>query len=191
MIKLSNQENPIVLEGTDIDGYKEDTFKIQKDKIQPISKWYGKKWLCIGDSITTDIKQYADVGYAKLISRELGMILTNVAVSGKTMSYYYDLIDGYPENYDLITVMLGANNHGYNCAIGELNDELYTNGTYDSNNSFYAQAQLLYEKLRAKYPKSVIMFIGLLKRWAPNESSNNEDGYMINAIRIKLQRLKY
>lgn len=181
LIKLSNQENPIVLEGTDIDGYKEDAFKIQKDKIQPISKWYGKKWLCIGDSITTDTKQYADVGYAKLISRELGMILTNVAASGKIMSYYYDLIDGYPENYDLITVMLGANNHGYNCAIGELNDEVYANGTYNSNGSFYAQTQLLYEKLRAKYPKSVIMFIGLIKRWAPNESSSNEDGYMINA----------
>lgn len=181
LIKLHQEENPIVLEGTDIGAYKGYNHKIQRDKIQPISKWYGKKWLCIGDSISTDIKQYADVGYAKLISRELGMTLTNVAVSGKNMSYYYDLIDGYPENYDLITVMLGANNHGYNCAMGELNDELYKNGTYDSNDSFYAQTQLLYEKLRAKYPKSVIMFIGLIKRWAPNESSNNEDGYMINA----------
>lgn len=181
LIKIIKHENPIVLEGTDIDTCKEDTLKIQKDKVQPISKWYGKKWLCIGDSITTDTKQYADVGYAKLISRELGMILTNVSVSGKTVSYFYDDMNGYPNDFDLITVMLGANNHGYNCAIGALNDDDYKNGTYDSGSSFYAQTQLLYEKLRAKYPKSVIMFIGLIKRWAPTETSNNKDGYMINA----------
>lgn len=181
LVKTENLDD-VILEGTDLGALRESEYKLQRAKVQPTSKWYGKKWLCIGDSISTDSVDLATVGYAKLISRELGMTVTNVAVSGKTMSYFYNLIDNYPENYDLITVMLGANNHGYNCAIGQLNDDVYTAGTHDSNNSFFAQAQLLYEKLRVKYPKSVIMFIGLIKRWNSDESLNNSDGFMINGV---------
>ena len=112
------------------------------------NKWLGKKWLCIGDSITTDEDVYARNGYAKLISRELGMILTNIAVSGKVMNWGYEQLDNYNDNFDLITVMLGTNNQGYNCGIGSLNDTDYQNGTYNSNNSFYAQTQLMVEKLK-------------------------------------------
>lgn len=181
LIKINDASNPIVLKGTDIDAYRSDDVKIQREKMQNTSKWYGKNWLCIGDSISTDNQNLATVGYAKLISEELCMTLTNVALCGKTMSYFYNLIDDYPNDYDLITVMLGTNNQGYNCAIGEINDDFYKQGTFDSNKSFIAQAQLMYEKLRTKYPKSVIMFLTPIKRTATDQGTNNEMGYCINA----------
>lgn len=180
LVKLGNDySDALVLEGTDIEAYHESYTKLKND----FNKWFGKKWLCIGDSISTDESNLAKNGYAKLISRELGINLTNIAVSGKVMKDGYEWLDGCSNEYDLITVMLGTNNHGYNCGIGALNDEHYTNGSYSSNNSFYAQTQLMVEKLKAKYPKSVIMFLTPIKRSAPS-GNNNDEGYQINALNL-------
>lgn len=188
LIKLTTETNPIVIEGTDLEGIKYTQTMLKTDKIQPLSKWYGKRWLCLGDSITTDRNAYARTGYAKLVSRDLGMILRNLAVSGKTMAYFYDIIDNLSDEYDLITIMLGTNNEGYNCALGSLNDDYYKNGEYDSGNSFYAQTQLLYEKLRLKYPKSVIIFITPIKRSAVGNNANNDDnGYHKNALGLTVK----
>ena len=178
-------KNTKVLEGTSLDAYYETYYQINENliNVKNNNKWQNKKWLCIGDSITTDNAGLATVGYGKLIAKDLGMNLTNVAASGKTMSYFYDLIDGYSEQFDLITVMLGTNNQGYNCNLGELNDSYYQAGTYNSNNSFYAQTQLMIEKLMTKYPKSKIIFLTPIKRTGTSESQkNNSDGYMINAL---------
>ena len=136
-----------------------------------------KRWLVLGDSITTEHSSFAEYGYGELVAKSLGMLRENMSSGGKVMSYFYNLIDNYPENFDLITIMLGTNNQGYNCAIGSLNDTIYQNGTYDSNSSFFAQTQLLYEKLRLKYPKSVIAFITPIKR-----SQGVSDGYSENGL---------
>lgn len=178
LIKCSDFTDKYVLEGTDIGAYKAEHTKLRAEDDN--NKWYGKRWLCIGDSISTDEADLADVGYAKLISRELGMVLTNISQSGKTMAWGYEQVDGCSGEFDLITVMLGTNNHGYNSAIGELNDSYYAGGAYNSNSSFFASTQLMYEKLKAKYPKSVIMFITPIKRTAP-DGTNDSTGYMINA----------
>lgn len=169
-----------VFEGTDID--------INSRK--STGAWNGKRWLLIGDSISTDESNLADVGYGKLISRDLGMILTNIAVSGKTMKDAYDWIDNYSEQFDLITVMMGTNNQGYNCALGALNDSYYTAGTYDSNNSFYAQTQLLMEKLKTKYPKSVIIFLTPIKRTGCGDDAtyNDDNGYFKKLFTTKEYR---
>lgn len=178
LIKLpADYSNSLVLEGTDIGAYKTKHIKL-KTSLED-NKWYGKKWLLIGDSISTDEADLAKNGYGKLISRELGMTLTNIAISGKTMSEAYGWLDNMSEKFDLITIMMGTNNQGYNCGIGSLNDSYYTAGTYNSNNSFYAQTQLLIEKLKTKYPKSVIIFLTPIKRTGVGDTAqnNDENGY--------------
>lgn len=190
LVKLgSDYSNAIFIEGTDIGAYKEQHVKIKSNLLD--NKWYGKRWLCIGDSISTDESSLAKNGYAKLISRELGMILTNISVSGKTMKDGYEWLDSINDEYDLITVMLGTNNQGYNCALGSLNDEYYTNGEYSSNNSFYAQTQLMAEKLKTKFPKSVVMFLTPIKRTAVGDTTNNNDaGYQINALGFTTEKYR-
>lgn len=159
VIKFFNTSSThVVVEGTDPDGLTNTKVMISEDKVQPISKWYGKKWLAIGDSITTDNGDYATEGYVRLISRELGMTATNVAISGKQFPYFYPLIDNYANDYNLITVMLGTNDHGFGCALGTLND----GGTYDG--SFYGRVQNFYAKLRNKYPNAVIIFLTPIRR---------------------------
>ena len=178
LIKLpSDYSKSIVLEGTDIGAHKPQHIKLRSSLED--NKWYGKKWLLIGDSISTDESQLAKDGYGKLISRELGMTLTNIAVSGKTMKDGYEWLDNMSDEFDLITVMLGTNNQGYNCAIGSLNDSYYQAGTYNSNNSFYAQTQLMIEKLMTKFPKSKIIFLTPIKRTGCGDdaSHNDENGY--------------
>ena len=173
----ASNSDPLILEGTDIGAHKTQHVKL-KASLED-NKWYGKKWLLIGDSISTDEAVYAKNGYGKLVSRELGMTVTNISVSGKVMHEAYTWLDSMSTKFDLITVMMGTNNEGYACEIGALNDSYYTGGTYNSNKSFYAQVQLLIEKLKNKYPKSVIMFLTPIKRTGVGEdaSLNDSNGY--------------
>ena len=155
-------ENTIIVEGTVADNMHGDV-AILKNSVLP-SRWNGKRWLLIGDSISST--QYATVPYGTLVSRRLGMILTNVSVSGKTMANYNETVETYGQNYDLVTVMLGTNDMGYNTAIGAIADEAAASG------SFYARCKYMATKLMEKYPQSVIAFFTCLKR---GDDATNED----------------
>lgn len=128
------------------------------------NRWGGKKWLMLGDSISTEGGAYAKVGYGTLISNSLGMVMQNKAVSGVQMYYFYDKIDSYDTDFDLITIMLGTNNQGFNNVIGGIDDEGYKAGVWNNQASFIAQGQLLYEKLRKRYPEAIIAFITPIRR---------------------------
>lgn len=136
------------------------------------TRWLGKKWLVIGDSITTEHGGLAEYGYAELCSKSLGMQRENMAISGTTSVNWLQVTgavskawSSYSLDYDLITVMLGTNDQGYNCPIGSLNDAEYAKGAENVGASYIARLQLLYEKLRSMYPKSVIAFITPIKRY--------------------------
>lgn len=176
--------NNKIIEGTDLSFYYDSYYTFNSDMIPQAdsvkSRWNGKKWLAIGDSITD--ASVADKGYTYWVSKKLNMTCVNVGTSGKAMSYFHDKISSYADDFDLITVLLGTNNQGYNCAIGELNDTYYNSGDYTSNNSFYAQTQRLIDLLIEKYPNSTILFFTPIKRTGTNGTSNNDDGYQINAL---------
>ena len=155
-------ENTIIVEGSTADNTHGDV-AILKNSVLP-SRWNGKRWLLIGDSISST--QYATVPYGTLVSRRLGMILTNVSVSGKTMANYNETVETYGQDYDLVTVMLGTNDMGYNTAIGAIADEAAASG------SFYARCKYMATKLMGKYPQSVIAFFTCLKR---GDDATNED----------------
>lgn len=133
------------------------------------TRWLGKRWLVFGDSITTEHGSLASVGYAELVARSLGMYRVNVAVSGKnTLNYLEGFADqgktykwdAFSTKYDLVTVMLGANDQGYNCPVGTISDT--------STSSFFGRIKMLYENLRGRYPKSVIALITPIKRYNAN-----------------------
>lgn len=142
------------------------------------NRWMGKKWLVIGDSISTDHADEAEVGYAELVAKSLGMLKQNVACSGSTVrgwllgntDYVTKKYDEFSLDYDLITVMLGTNDMVYTATpIGSLNDSVYQAGIQSSMPSYIARLQLLYEGLRQRYPKSVIAFLTPIRRY-------NKDG---------------
>ena len=133
------------------------------------SRWLGKKWLAFGDSLSTIHQGEAQVGYTELVARSLGMHMENVAVAGKNTLNYLEgfSVDGksykwdaFSTKYDLITVLLGSNDHGYQCKVGTISDT----GT----DSYIGRLKTLYNNLRSRYPKSVIAFITPIKRYNAN-----------------------
>lgn len=122
------------------------------------NRWLGKRWLLLGDSISTEHGTYAQVGYGELVANTLGMYRSNRAVSGETSAQQCARVSGYGNNYDLITAMVGTNDQGYNVSLGTLSD------TPSQDGSFFARMKYFYETLRTKYPKSVIAFITPIKR---------------------------
>lgn len=148
------------------------------------TRWLGKRWLVIGDSITTEHIGLADHGYSELCAKSLGMQRENMAISGTTSVNWLQVSgavskawSSYSLDYDLITVMLGTNDQGYSCPIGSLNDAEYAKGAVNVGASYIARLQLLYEKLRSMYPMSVIAFITPIKRY---DVSNSR--YQTNAL---------
>lgn len=183
LIKTNGNTETIVVEGTDLGNHYEGYYALKESLTKRVSKadnntWEGKKWLAIGDSLTDPA--VASEGYPYIVSKALGLTLTNVGASGKVMNWFVDLIPDYADDFDLVTVMLGTNNQGYNCGIGSLNDGV----DYTTNNSFYAQTQKVAEVLMAKYPTAVIAFITPIRRTGVGEQNNNADGYMINALSL-------
>ena len=130
------------------------------------SKWNGKRWLVLGDSISTGngslaSYQYASEPYHYLIAKDKGIITTNLSVSGYTTKdilekKVYNLYGEYVP--DLITVFCGVNDIAFSC-----DTETY----YD----------LLILKLKELYPSSTIGVI------CPLDYSSSDDR-LINKINI-------
>ena len=87
------------------------------------SKWNGKRWLVLGDSISTgngDLASFhfASQPYHYLIAKDKGIIVTNLAVSGYTTrdvleKKVYELHGEYSP--DLITIFCGVNDINFAC----------------------------------------------------------------------------
>lgn len=179
LIRCNANEDIKICEGTSIENVTND-----KTIINPVllpssvggyeSRWKNKKWIVIGDSISV----LAEKNYHDFVGKDLGMIVSNLSVSGRTMLDGIKWVDTMPSDYDLVTVMMGTNDHGYNCDIGYFNDGC----DFNTNNSFYSKVQEMIRKLRAKNPKAQIVMITPIRRYGTASQQNNEDGFMINAL---------
>lgn len=165
-----------IIEGTNIEHYYPYYIIIKNTK----NKWCGKKWLVLGDSISTEGEtNLAEKSYTGIVAKDLGFkIYVNESISGKEFTDYITNINNFISDYDLVTVMLGTNNHGYNCGLGTFNDGV----DYKTNNSFYAKVQKLIELLKVKNPNATILFLTPIRRTGTGSQNNNADGYMINAL---------
>lgn len=150
------------------------------------NRLFGKRWLLIGDSISTESSGIASYGYGEYVSRALMMEKVNIASSGKQTSYFLDTIkDDWAEKYgdfDVITVMMGTNDKAYGATTGSINDSSYQSYIKNGSGSlsYSARLQILFEKLRRIWPQSMIMFISPIKRYLDNGnggSSYGEDAY--------------
>lgn len=148
---------------------------------------FGKKWLLIGDSISTEYETLAYKGYGTYVADYFGMGKVNIASAGKTVLTFLDWVgDDYQDiygDYDVVTVMLGANDKAFGCQPGAVNDSHYqyfienggwgsTSGTDDK--SYCARLQVLYERLRRLWPSAMIVFITPIHRYTGSEISGTD-----------------
>jgi lysophospholipase L1-like esterase len=121
------------------------------------SKWNGKTWNAIGDSIT-EVNFRANKRYHDYIKESIGCTVNNYGISGT--GYFtpsasggtnaiYQRISSLP-SADLVTVFAGTNDWGQvgkTLVLGALGD---TNGA----NSFYGAVDSTLSQLIAKYPSN-------------------------------------
>ena len=93
-----------------------------------VQKWYGKKWVCVGDSLTennsTTTKHYFDY-----IAEETGIETVNMGVSGSgyarmsdSNNAFYQRISSCPSDADIVTIFGSFNDLGAGLPIGEHSD---------------------------------------------------------------------
>lgn len=168
----NNDEVKIIL-GTNLDHYYDSYSIIKTNK----SRWNGKKWLVIGDSITFERKgengDLANKTYAGIVAKELGFkYYINEAIGGKTYDYYNNKLNEFISDYDLVTVMLGTNDHGYGIPIGTVDDT--------TSNTISGRVDIMINKLISKNPDAVIAFMTPIKRVGTGDSAsfNDDTGYL-------------
>ena len=165
------KNNAVIIEGThcytEYTGFNEPTECLK-------SKWNGKRWLVLGDSISTGngvlaSYHFASEPYHYLIAKEKGIITTNLAVSGYTTR---DIVEKKVNNLsgdyypDLITIFAGVNDINFSC----------------DTNVWY---EILLEKLKEKYPASTIGVI------LPLDYSASDDRLLEKLNTIKSKADKY
>jgi len=157
----------LVLEGTDIDAYRPAHQRL-KQELHP-QPWAGKRCLVVADSNG----EYVRPGFAELVTRDLGMVLHNISAGGQPVAWGTSQLDAMDNRFDLVLVMLGTNDQGYNNTLGTIDD---------SSGTFYANVKSLVEKLKTRYPKSLTMLMTPIKRTAVGEDAvNDESGFAQNA----------
>ena len=177
-----------VIEGTNPEDAHNGYTKIRASKVPPLSRWSGKRWLAIGDSITTEKNGYADKSYASMVATNLGMNITNIAIGGKQLVNAITWVENLPvTDYDLVTIMMGTNDHVYQGAISNITN-------------YFEQ---LVRKIQQRMPNAVIAYITPIKRVFfdndGNEASVGPDGYVqnhgtsladvVDAMKIKCREL--
>ena len=140
----------------------------------PVSKWKGKTWWILGDSISTggdNGSTYASEPYHYLLAMERGIDVQNDAVSGYTIqNMYNNKVTKMPatENApDLITIMIGTNNHGFNLACGSIDDSVDTD-------TFCGNYKKTIEYLLDRYPYATIGLITPIKRYFDGNDNTGE-----------------
>ena len=95
----------------------------------PIMKYVGKKWVCVGDSLT-ERNERTDLNYHDYIAAELGLTVYNMGVSGSGYKNeedvncaFYQRVANVPTDADIVTIMGSSNDGGYmDTALGTTTD---------------------------------------------------------------------
>lgn len=93
-----------------------------------IAKWLGKKWVCVGDSLTAEnirtTKHYFDY-----VAEETGITTVNMGVSGSgyarmadSNQAFYQRISSCPTDADVVTIFGSFNDIGAGLPIGSVDD---------------------------------------------------------------------
>lgn len=117
----------------------------QIEEINNRKVWQGKKWACVGDSLTDPTTGYTTHYYHDYIAERTGIEVVNMGVRGTAYSKatdgnnrFYDRIVNVPTDADVITIFGSFNDLAANLPIGEVNDTEpttvagYINATFDA-----------------------------------------------------------
>lgn len=144
------------------------------------SRWKGKTWLLVGDSISTEGKEYAKTGYGTVVAKNLGLTKTNISVSGRTLKDGYEWLNSTTKQYDLITVMMGTNDVPFLGALGDIKST--------GNKTISGRVQMIIDLVRSKFPNAILAFFTPINRtdmpYEGHTARNNEDGYYIGVNNI-------
>lgn len=115
------------------------------------SKWNGKKWCVIGDSITEDNFR-AEKHYWSYINEETGITIINKGISGtgykQHLPFYERILDNdFPTDCDVITMMGGIND-----VVGWDNELPIGDVTDNDNTTICGCVNLAIDAIESKYP---------------------------------------
>lgn len=133
-----------------------------------LSKWSGKVWSVIGDSIT-EHNYRTNLNYHDYIKNKIGCTVNNYGVSGtgwRTPSSYggtnaiYNRLSSIASNSDLITVFAGTNDWG---EVG-LSMNIGSFGDTSASTSLYGAIDNVLSTLRTSFPTKTIAVFTPLER---------------------------
>ena len=138
-------------------------YKIDWIDTEDISRFSTYKTLFIGDSIT-EFNNTASVNWVNNITNWLSIgSFTNGGMSGtgikrtySTHANWYNELDSYSDDYDLILIMGDMNDWSHGTDFNENNIGEFGDNTLDT---FYGTMKLYLEKILDKYPKAKIGWI--------------------------------
>lgn len=166
----ADHSSPLILRKTDI------------DFINNMSRFYGKKCLWIGDSLSASSSFQKTVDF---VAEKMGIDITNVAVAGTGYAldgfgtaWYKRVDETYDTKYDIV-VIFGGGNDAMNDTIvlGEYGDTTIdgTDEEGTATRNFYAVLDSMYSQIKEKYLLKDVLIINPL----PIASVDNDvmEGY--------------
>lgn len=166
----ADHSSPLILRKTDV------------DYINNMSRFYGKKCLWIGDSLSASSTFKKTVDF---VAEKMGIDITNAAVAGTGYAldgfgtaWYKRVDETYNTKYDLV-VIFGGGNDAMNDTIvlGEYGDTTIdgTDGEGNATRNFYAVLDSMYSQIKEKYLLKDVLIINPL----PIASVDNDvmEGY--------------
>lgn len=98
---------------------------IERKLIGDTSKWSGKKWVCIGDSLT-EVNIRTTMHYHDYVAEATGISVVNLGVSGtgyaKGSNTFNSRIDSVPTDADVVTIFGSGNDLSAGIDLGEITD---------------------------------------------------------------------
>lgn len=182
---IENIDKEAVYEGEEFFEHNYLLIDTKNTNIRMKSKWYGKTWNCLGDSITYGVntaKRYFEFVNDELLFAKVN----NYGVGGSAITKGLTEIEDFVTRAnnmvvaDLITVFGGTNDFGQGGELGELCDTTQT--------TFYGALDTLIKLLINKFPTSKIVFLtpihrnGSVTTYTPNSKGYTLPQY-IKAIK--------
>ena len=149
---------------------------------QLLSRWVGKKWACIGDSLTEAHSSNTVKKYHDYINELIGVNNINYGISGSgfistTHRPILGRIDSMESDVDLVTVFAGVNDYQYaGKQLGELGDT--------TNDTVYGSIYSVVQSLLNKYPTKTLAFITPIPKedCYPANEKQNTSGFSIGDV---------
>lgn len=162
-------------EKTTIDSFERQTIENRFSEIdyRNLNRWNGKKWLCVGDSITA-ANSYYQQGYQERANRLLNMsTIYSYGYSGKTVIEINALKANWEKDSNLITVYAGVNDYLFQKPKGVV-------GVYNNQTTYGAMVELL-NYLGSENPTATICIALPARLWGYTTSGSKQPDNMTNA----------